>query len=111
MGALFRHDELAVLREVRKARLELVGSLVEPFRLPLREAGVLAGPRAQDDQRLLTQRGGGVGHFGHALVYGRRLVERRVEVASAAVERVPLPLEPFGGGGGARRLGRQATDA
>src|SRR5215213_1319887 len=111
MGAVLRHDELAVLGEVRKARLELGVLLIKPFRLSLREAGVLAGPRAQDDQRLLAQRGGSVGHFGHALVYGRRLVERRVEVASAAVERVPLPLEPFGGLRGARGLGRQATDA
>src|SRR5215203_837071 len=111
MGAVLRHDELAVLREVRQARLKFVVLLIKTFRLSLREAGVLAGPRAQDYQRLLPQRGGGVGHFGHALVYGRRLVERRVEVAGAAVERFPLILEPFGGVGGARRLGRQAIDA
>src|SRR5215203_2477120 len=111
MGTVLRHDELAVLREVRKARLEFVELLIKPFDLPLREARVLAGPRAQDDQRLLAKRGGGVGHFGHALVKGYRLVERRVEVAGAAVERVPLILEPFGGVGGARRLGRQAIDA
>src|SRR5215217_1485123 len=73
MGAVLSHDELAVLREIRKAGLEFVELLIKPFDLPLREARVLAGPRAQDDQRLLAKRGGGVGHFGHALVKGYRL--------------------------------------
>jgi hypothetical protein len=41
---VFRNDELAVLREVRQARLELVGLLVGPLRLLFREARVLAGP-------------------------------------------------------------------
>jgi hypothetical protein len=90
MGAVLRHDELAVLREVRQARLELVGLFVGSLGLLLREVGVLMGPSAQDNQRLVAQRRGGVRGGGDALVYGRGLVCDRVLVAGAVVDRVPL---------------------
>jgi len=60
MGTVFRDDQLAVLREVRQSRLELVGLVLGPLCLPLRETRELARSRAQDDQGLVPKRRGGL---------------------------------------------------